>query len=154
MKYDDASWHFEGHFPSDLSPDAGATHIALFVAWAVLDGLASDSQKVDGADHLAALRSCRTDPVRWFSVACDFEFTDQDLNAKGNAFSATSYGTPDAPATRAGRCLADYERCFPGMPSLYPVPPGRGSYDLLAPTLSRRSRAWGLVRRLTRAVRR
>ncbi|WP_441328174.1 DUF7832 domain-containing protein [Mesorhizobium album] len=33
MKYDDASWHSGGNFPRELPPEAGATHIAMFVAW-------------------------------------------------------------------------------------------------------------------------
>ena len=36
MKYDDASWHYGGDFPSELSSDAGATHIGMFVTWALL----------------------------------------------------------------------------------------------------------------------
>ena len=33
MKYDDASWHYEGAYPADLPPEAGATHIGMFLAW-------------------------------------------------------------------------------------------------------------------------
>ncbi|RML48695.1 DUF7832 domain-containing protein [Pseudomonas avellanae] len=32
MKYDDASWHYNGNFPSDLPDTAGATHIGMFLA--------------------------------------------------------------------------------------------------------------------------
>jgi hypothetical protein len=38
MKYDDASWHYGGDFPTDLPRKAGSTHIALFLACAVLNG--------------------------------------------------------------------------------------------------------------------
>ena len=31
MKYDDASWHYNGDFPTDLPVEAGATHIGLAV---------------------------------------------------------------------------------------------------------------------------
>ncbi|MGN6118448.1 MAG: DUF7832 domain-containing protein, partial [Rhodanobacter sp.] len=40
MKYDDASWHYGGDFPKDLPDEAGATHTGMFVAWALLSGLA------------------------------------------------------------------------------------------------------------------
>jgi hypothetical protein len=39
MKYDDASWHYGGDFPKDLDDMAGATHIGMFVAWCLLNGL-------------------------------------------------------------------------------------------------------------------
>ncbi|MDP3798207.1 MAG: hypothetical protein Q8R06_13840 [Polaromonas sp.] len=38
MKYDDASWYFDGKgFPKDLPQKAAATHIGMFVAWMALD---------------------------------------------------------------------------------------------------------------------
>jgi hypothetical protein len=40
MKYDDASWHCAGDFPKDLPEAAGATHTGMFLAWALLSGLA------------------------------------------------------------------------------------------------------------------
>ena len=57
MKYDDFSWHAGGDFPADLPAEAGATHIAMFAAWAVLNGLAGDFHKVDRAIDLAQLRA-------------------------------------------------------------------------------------------------
>lgn len=39
MKYDDASWHVGGDFPKELPPEAGATHIGMFAAWCMLNGL-------------------------------------------------------------------------------------------------------------------
>jgi len=40
MKYDDASWHYDGEFPADLPPEAGATHIGMYLAWCLLNELA------------------------------------------------------------------------------------------------------------------
>ena len=39
MKYDDWSWHSGREFPAGLPPEAGAIHIGMFVAWALLHGL-------------------------------------------------------------------------------------------------------------------
>ena len=38
----DASWHYGGDFRAELQRSAGVTYIRMFVAWALLDGLASD----------------------------------------------------------------------------------------------------------------
>lgn len=42
MKYDDASWRYGGEFPAELDETAGATHIAMFAAWCVLNGLSAE----------------------------------------------------------------------------------------------------------------
>ena len=39
MKYDDASWHSVDDLPGRLPSKAAGTHIAMFVAWAMLHGL-------------------------------------------------------------------------------------------------------------------
>jgi hypothetical protein len=39
MAYDRADAHYGGNFPSDLPPEAGATHIGMFLAWVILNGL-------------------------------------------------------------------------------------------------------------------
>jgi len=39
QKYDDASWHAGGDFPSDLSYSQGGVHIAIFLAWLIRRGL-------------------------------------------------------------------------------------------------------------------
>lgn len=39
MKYDDSTWHTDGDFPADLPPEAGATHIGMFMAWALAQNL-------------------------------------------------------------------------------------------------------------------
>jgi hypothetical protein len=43
MKYDDSSWHYGGDvFPEDLPPEAGGTHIGMFLAWAIMNYLESE----------------------------------------------------------------------------------------------------------------
>ena len=84
MKYDDASWHYGGDFPAGLPPEAGATHIAMFLGWAVLNGLAGEYHTADAADELARLQRREVTPTQWFIHACDEKFTDEDLNDEGN----------------------------------------------------------------------
>jgi hypothetical protein len=35
MKYDDYSWHIEGDFPAKTPEENGATHIGMFLGWAI-----------------------------------------------------------------------------------------------------------------------
>ena len=61
MKYDDASWHYGGKFPKNLPPEAGATHTGMFVAWALLNGLAGELYSTDFPDQIPKLVS-RSNP--------------------------------------------------------------------------------------------
>ena len=56
MKFDDASWHYEGDYPADLPESAAATHIGMFLAWALLHGMAGEELIDDSAEALAALQ--------------------------------------------------------------------------------------------------
>lgn len=154
MKYDDASWHYGGDFPSDLPNDAGYTHIAMFLAWAVLNGLGSDYQSISCDTDLARLRSRIAHPVGWFAAVSDGKFTDQDLNTEGNAFARTYYGGSDGLNTRTGGFVDDYTRCLPNLPSLYHVPADWENYDRIAPIFSRRLRTWRWRRKLMQMIRR
>jgi hypothetical protein len=133
MKYDDGSWHSGGDFPSDLPPDAGATHIGMFVAWAVLNGLASSYHTVESAQELAQLRAREITPGAWFISTCDGKFTDEDLSDEGNAFAVSYYN---------GSYFGDYSDTFPDVSSLYYVEDSWVSFDAIAPVLTERLRTW------------
>jgi hypothetical protein len=90
MKYDNASWHFGGNFPKDLTEDAGFTHTGLYVAWAVLAGLGSDEYSDDFEDELQGLRDRVSTPSSAFK-AMDGKFTDADLSREGNAFTVSYF---------------------------------------------------------------
>lgn len=142
MKYDDASWHYGGDFPADLSPEAGATHIALFVSWAVLNGLAGEYHTNDAADALALLQKREVTPAEWFIRTCDEKFTNEDLNGEGNSFAASYYANGEGLHSTNGCYLDDYDDTFPKAVLLYDVEDSWRSYDALAPKLSSRLAAW------------
>ena len=137
MKYDDASWHYGGDFPPDLPREAGATHIAMFLAWAALNGLAGDYHKIDSAKELAELLAREITPGAWFIRTCDEKFTDEDLSEEGNQFAAAYYGD-------GGSYVSDYCDAFPDVPSLYHVEASWVSFDALAPIIANRLRGWRL----------
>jgi hypothetical protein len=141
MKYDDASWHSGGDFPKDLPPEAGATHTGMFVAWALLSGLAGESHTVDFPDDLPRLASRTMTPGEFFLSSCDGKFTDENLDEEGNAFAAKYFDFS------TGQYLADYsaalgKRAPDGPNSLYYVADTWNNFDKLKPILDRRLAEW------------
>jgi hypothetical protein len=122
LKYDDASWHYGGDFPSSLPESAGATHIAMFVSWAVLNGMAGDLHTRDFSEDLEKLSRQEITPGEWFLSVCDGKFTDEDLNSDGKQFAAAYYGNENGLHTGLGSYLADYDHTFSSSETLYHVP--------------------------------
>lgn len=142
MKYDDASWHYGGDFPADLSPDAGATHIGMFVAWCMLNGLAGELHTGQSSEELDALRDRTITPGQFLINVCDGKFWDQDLNNEGNAFAKAYYEAADDNHGLA-RYLDDYEATFQeAKPTLYHVKDLWTNYERIAGVLEVRYREW------------
>ena len=149
MKYDDASWHYGGNFPKGLPNSAGATHIAMFVAWAMLNGLAGELHTDEFPDDLAKLRHREVTPGGWFLNACDGKLTDEDLSEEGNRFAASYYADQSGLLTSPGSYLADYEAGllprqgpFGGSASLYHVPDSWETYAIIDPVIKARYADW------------
>ncbi|WP_454719103.1 DUF7832 domain-containing protein [Caulobacter segnis] len=142
MKYDDASWHYGGDFPAGLPHEAGATHIAMFVAWCVLNGMGGELHDVETSEATDALRGRTLTPARWFIETCDEKFTDEDLSDEGNAFASDYYGADGNLALGSASYLSDYEKAFPQAANLYDVSDTWSSYDHIAPIIARRVMKW------------
>jgi hypothetical protein len=137
MKYDDASWHSGGKFPKDLPPEAGATHTGMFVAWALLSGLAGELHIEDFPENIPILRDRTVTPGTFFLRCCDGKFTDEDLNDEGNAFTASYFDFT------TGKYLSDYEDTLGrGLPELYYVADTWDNFDLLKPIIDQRYVGW------------
>ena len=137
MKYDDASWHYGGDFPSELPESSGAIHSGLFLAWAILRGLGSEVHTTEYPDGLAKLQSRTITPAQFLIVHCDEKFMDSDLGEEGNLFASEYFDLEH------GQYLEDYDACLGGdLPSLYHVPDSWESFDLLEPLLERRFNEW------------
>ena len=139
MKYDDASWHYEGDFPADLPPEAGATHIGMFLAWALLKGFAGEIHIEDFPETLDQLRQRTITPGQFLIQACDEKFTDEDLSDEGNAFAEYYFNSGE----KWGAYLGDYEATL-GLNgrSLYHVADTWENYDRLAPIIQKRYDEW------------
>lgn len=139
MKYDDASWHYDGDFPSDLPTEAGATHIGMFVAWCMLHEMGGSLHTDEFPDELAALKERRLTPGQFVINACDEKFTDEDLTGEGNAFAVAYFGEPG----EIGPYLTDYEDTLSkNEPTLYHIEDSWKNYDNLAPVIARRFSEW------------
>jgi len=141
MKYDDASWHSGGDFPADLPPEAGGTHTGMFLAWALLSGLAGAIHVEDFPDDVPTLKARSVTPGAFFLAACDGKFIDEDLNDEGNAFARDYFSFEN------GQYLADYEAVLGhGIPDepggLYYIADTWESFDILRPTLDHRLAEW------------
>jgi hypothetical protein len=139
MKYDDASWHYDGDFPEGLPTEAGATHIGMFVAWCMLNGLAGPIHTDEFPDELRSLESREITPGQFVIRACDEKFTDEDLTDEGNKFALAYFGTPGGMA----QYVTDYEDTLSrGEATLYHIKDSWENYDKLAKVIDRRFNEW------------
>ena len=137
MKYDDASWHYGSEeFPADLPEESGATHIGMFLAWAVLNGL-GDADFLADVD-LDKLKSRTVTPGIWFLESCDGKFVDSELSEAGNSFADYYYMKP----ANFPRYIAQYRKTFSEIKDDYRIPDTWESYERLGPILSRQFANW------------
>lgn len=95
MIYDDASWHHGGTFPNDLPKQAGATHIGMYFAWAVMADLTSEAFVQEAADAIRRLKTYTAPPGQWVFEERDGVFGSDDLTDEGNAFTQAYYANED-----------------------------------------------------------
>jgi hypothetical protein len=118
-------------------PEAGATHIGMFVAWALLSGLGGALHAVEVPEELERLKRRELTPGSFFLVACDGKFTNEDLSEEGNRFAQEYFDLSN------GGYLSDYERILMGdLSSAYHVTDTWESFDLIRPVLDDRFVAW------------
>lgn len=139
MKYDDASWHYEGDFPEDLPHEAATTHIGMFLAWMLLNGQASEELREDAEEELAALQAREITGGQFLMRVLDEKLTDQEFDDLGNAFTVAYYqGAEDD-----SRYVDDYLEAFGvDVENLYGVPDSWEQYDRLAPLIDQRFATW------------
>jgi len=134
VKYDDASWHSDGNFPTDLSNDNGGTHIGFFLTWALLSGLGGEFHELELAAEFARLKSRKDTPRKYLYNCCDGKITDEDLNETGNRFTTHYYES---------QYFEDYASVFGSeYPTLYHVEDEWQNFDQLKLVLDGRYRKW------------
>jgi len=51
MKYDDASWHYDGDYPEDLPIENTSTHIGMFLKWCICKNFYSEFLMEDSEEE-------------------------------------------------------------------------------------------------------
>jgi hypothetical protein len=133
VKYDDASWHYGGDFPKDLPPEAGATHIGMFLAWAILRDLVGELHSQESADSVQEVRERRMTGAQFLLKECDEKLTDEDLSKDANGFAQRYYEDD---------YLDDYCDVFGEVDEVYRVEDSWPNFDRLAPVLDKRFQEW------------
>lgn len=135
--YDDAEFHSQTVSDAHLPARSGATHIGLFIAWAITRDLAADSS--DTATDRAAVKGRTLTGTQFLMRNCDGKVMSTDLSEEGRAFADSYY---------SDRYLNDYERVLAkGLPSTYHVEDSWRSFETLAPIIDHRYAAWKKERR-------
>jgi hypothetical protein len=113
MAYDRADWHYLGDYPEELPPENGATHIGMFLGWAIKRGLVGGFHREHSAEAVGAVSAGMQSGREFLLEQCDEKFTAEDLNEEGNRFAESHYES---------RYIEDYEACVGrGLASLYHV---------------------------------
>ena len=105
MKYDDASWHNGGEFPTQSPEEYGGTHIALFLKWCFIKGWTGDIHLEDSKEDVQKVILGTMSATEYLFHYCDGQLTDEDLNEEGNKFASRYYGDD-------GLYLEDYPKTF------------------------------------------
>ena len=106
MSYDRADFDYSTD-EEPLPKGHAGTHIGMFLAWAVQNGLESNYHRQQSAASLVRLRRRELTGRQFFEAACRERFSERDLNDEGNAFAQYYY--VDATGKR-GAYFADYKR--------------------------------------------
>ena len=91
MKYDDASWHYGGEFPSESPREYGGTHIGMFLRWCFAKGWAGDLHTEEVNEAVEAVVRGKMSGTDFLFKYCDGKLTDEDLNDAGNQFASSYY---------------------------------------------------------------
>lgn len=142
MSIDRADWHYGGDYPEDLPPENGGTHIGLFLAWIIRNGLEGQELREDSADALGRVRARTMTGREFLFEECDEKFWNDDLNEEGLAFTLAYYSGPGGEGY--GEYIEDYMQALETetLPSLYHVEDTWENYDKLAPLIDERFAAW------------
>ena len=139
MSYDRADNDYSTE-DEPLPQGHAGTHIGMFLAWAILNGLENDFHQQHSAELLARLRRRELTGRQFFEAACRGKFAEKDLNVEGNAFARQYYSDDTG---KRGDYFADYKRVLVrGLPSFWHVADTWDNYDKIAPVVSRRYEEW------------
>jgi hypothetical protein len=139
MAYDRADFDYSTE--GEPLPKAHAlTHIGIFMAWAVLNGLHNELYDHKTPDRLERLRRREITGAQFFALNGEHTFSEKDLSPEGNEF-ATWYYCDDS--GQRGKYFEDYRKVLVGrLPSFWHVADTWENYDNIAPVITKRYQDW------------
>ena len=139
MSYDRANFDYSTE-ADPLPKGHAATHIGMFLAWAVINELHSDLLRDHYEELLAKLRRREITGRQFFEAACSERFSERDLNEEGNAFAQHYYVDETG---KRGAYFADYKKVLTaGLPSFWHVAKTWEKYEKIAAVISRLYEEW------------
>ena len=139
MSYDRADHDYSTE-QDPLPKGHAATHIGMFLAWAVFNGLENEFHRRQSAELLDRLRRREITGRQFFEAVCDGRFSEKDLGPEGNAFAEYYYSTETG---ERGAYFADYKRTLAArLPSFWHVADTWANYDRMAAVIDRRFADW------------
>ncbi|MFZ6748853.1 hypothetical protein [Undibacterium sp. Ren11W] len=138
-KLDDTSWHLSSEeFSEDLPEENSATHIGMFVAWAIHNDLWGEIPGGDWAGPMQQVRKHEISGSRFVLEQCDGKLFSEMLNEKGALFAGWYYDhyTKDYQCTLAQDLESDYH-----------VSDTRENYERMAGVLSAKYKKFTLRRK-------
>ncbi len=149
-KYDDASWHYEGDYPEDLSQKNGATHIGMFLTWCIDNDLISEELLEDTDKETQQVRNRKMTGADFLIKCCDEKLLDEDLNERGNEFAKDYYDNDTAFGGKYSSYIDDYAQTFDKQTeddgfeyeSIYHIKDTFENYNILKPIIDRRYNEW------------
>ncbi len=129
-------WHNGAdNFPSELTFEAGGTHIGMFISWVLNNGLEGDVHKTDSIESISDVKSRKMTGTEFLIKECDEKFWEDDLNAEGLEFAKFYY--------ESNLYLDDYEKSLiTNEPTLYHIQDTWENYDKISKYIDSAYRAW------------
>lgn len=150
-KYDDASWHYGGDYPTDLPNENAATHIGIFLAWCIQRNLTSDELNDDFEEEAQQVKERKMTGAEFLIAAGDEKFLTDDLNDTGNGFAKDYYESEESDFVKKhGSYYMDYERVLVSTApdsNFYKVENSWANYDLIKPIIDKRFMEWQQYKR-------
>jgi hypothetical protein len=132
---DRAEWHYRGDFPTDLPPEAGGTHIGMYLAWIIQRDLGSATLRKYARDSLQLLKARKITGRELLFTELEEKFFATLLTRVGREFTRDYY--------ESGCYIDDYEEALGGsFSTLYHVQDSWANYDKLAPVIDTRFTSW------------